>query len=40
MNYKLIYDNIIKRANKECSENKRNDGYFEIHHIVPKSLGR
>lgn len=40
MNYKRIYNNIVEHANKEYSENKRNVGYFEKHHILPKSLGR
>ncbi|WP_298751974.1 HNH endonuclease [uncultured Arcobacter sp.] len=37
MNYKNMYTQIINLAkNKNRS---KNDGYFENHHIVPKSLG-
>ena len=35
MNYKLLYEKIIERAkNRNCL-----NGYFETHHILPKSLG-
>lgn len=37
MNYKKIYSNIIKYR-KENPINK-NDGYSELHHILPRSLG-
>ena len=35
MNYKNIYDCLISEAQKRQSVK----GYFEIHHIVPRSLG-
>lgn len=43
MNYQRIYASIILRAQCEESErkwNKKNLGaYYEVHHIIPKSLG-
>ncbi len=39
MNYKLIYESIIKYAKKENENGNRSIGYFEKHHIFPKSLG-
>jgi hypothetical protein len=35
MNYKKIYDNLIKYR----QQNILSDGYIERHHIVPRSLG-
>ena len=35
MNYRLIYSNLIFKALARAN----NEGYFERHHIVPKSLG-
>jgi len=35
MNYELIYDNIIKKRKRQPIT----EGYFEIHHILPKSIG-
>lgn len=37
MNYQKNYNDLIERAKKK-KRNKKSD-YFEIHHIVPKSLG-
>lgn len=39
MNYKNIYYNIIEKAKNEDKDGKRSIGYFEKHHIQPKSLG-
>lgn len=42
MNYQRIYASIVLRAQSECVErsNKRKAGfYYEVHHIIPKSLG-
>jgi len=39
MNYKNIYDSIIKKAKEEELNGYRSLGYFEKHHILPKSLG-
>ena len=39
MNYKNIYYKIIEKAKEENINGKRNIGYFEKHHIQPKSLG-
>lgn len=38
MKYKIIYDALVKRAKDEELCGKRNEGYFEKHHILPKSL--
>lgn len=38
MKYKIIYDALVKRAKDEEAQGKRNEGYFEKHHILPKSL--
>lgn len=35
MNYKSVYDNLIVKAKKRGCP----DGYYEKHHIIPKSLG-
>jgi hypothetical protein len=37
MNYTRIYKNIIERAKQEQRDKKQ--GYFERHHILPKSIG-
>ena len=39
MDYKAIYYKIIKNAKKETENGNRSIGYFEKHHILPKSLG-
>jgi len=42
MNYQRIYDQICQRAKSELEqrkEHKKNEGYYEGHHIVPKCLG-
>lgn len=43
MNYQQIYVSIVLRAQYEASERKRNKkylgAYYEVHHIIPKSLG-
>lgn len=39
MDYKNIYYKIIKNAKKETENGNRCIGYFEKHHILPKSLG-
>lgn len=42
MNYQKIYDQICQRAKLELEQrkaNKKNGGYYEGHHIVPKCLG-
>lgn len=38
MNYQRIYYDIITRAKKEADDGKRSIGYYEKHHILPKSL--
>ena len=39
MDYKNIYYKIIEKAKNEDKNGKRGIGYFEKHHILPKSLG-
>lgn len=39
MDYKAIYYKIIEKAKKETENGNRHVGYFEKHHILPKSLG-
>ena len=39
MNYQRIYDEIIERAKSRGLNKKLLDGYFERHHIIPRSLG-
>ncbi|MCQ2209559.1 MAG: HNH endonuclease [Paludibacteraceae bacterium] len=39
MDYKTIYYDIIEKAKDEVKCGKRIVGYFETHHIVPKSFG-
>ena len=39
MDYKHIYYSIIEKAKNEDKDGKRSIGYFEKHHILPKSLG-
>ena len=39
MDYKNIYYKIIENAKKETENGHRFVGYFEKHHILPKSLG-
>ena len=39
MDYKAIYYKIIENAKKETENGKRSLGYYEKHHIQPKSLG-
>lgn len=36
MNYKAIYDNLIKRASSRIIDSL---AYYETHHIIPKCLG-
>lgn len=38
MNYKCIYNNLIKKANSE-NRSKSEKVYYEKHHILPKCLG-
>ena len=39
MDYKAIYYKIIENAKKETENGNRHVGYYEKHHIQPKSLG-
>lgn len=39
MNYRNIYYKIVEHAKQEDNDGLRSLGYFEKHHILPKSLG-
>lgn len=39
MNYKAIYYKIIEKAKQEENNGNRYVGYYEKHHILPRSLG-
>jgi hypothetical protein len=42
MNYQKIYDQICQKAKAELEQrkiHKKNGGYYEGHHIIPKCLG-
>ena len=38
MDYKAIYYKIIENAKTEVENGKRSLGYYEKHHILPRSL--
>jgi len=38
MNYQIIYDSIIKKAIQE-NRNRKDNKYYEKHHIIPRCLG-
>jgi hypothetical protein len=39
MNYKKIYDALVEKAKVRGLDKSQHEGYFEIHHIVPRCLG-
>lgn len=39
MNYQKIYNDLVEKAKVRGLDKKKHDGYFEIHHILPKCLG-
>jgi len=39
MNYKKIYDALVEKAKARGLDKSQHEGYFEIHHIVPRCLG-
>ena len=39
MNYKKIYDALVEKSKHRGLDKSQHEGYFEIHHIVPRSLG-
>src|SRR5690554_3281839 len=39
MDYKKIYDQLVEKAKPRGLDKTKNDGYFEIHHIVPRCMG-
>lgn len=39
MNYEKIYNALVEKAKVRGLDKSQHEGYFEIHHITPKSLG-
>lgn len=39
MNYEKIYNELVEKAKVRGLDKSKHEGYFEIHHILPKSLG-
>ena len=39
MNYAKIYNSLIEKAKPRGLDKSQHEGYFEIHHIVPRSMG-
>ena len=39
MEYSKIYDKIIARGKERGYDKRKLDGYYEMHHIIPKCLG-
>lgn len=39
MNYQKIYDALVEKAKPRGLDKSKYEDYFEIHHIVPRSLG-
>lgn len=39
MNYKKIYDQLVEKARPRGLDKNKHEGYFEIHHIVPRCMG-
>ncbi len=39
MNYEKIYNSLVEKAKPRGLDKSQHEGYFEIHHIVPRSLG-
>lgn len=39
LNYKKIYDALVEKAKVRGLDKSKYEGYFEIHHIVPRSVG-
>lgn len=39
MNYQKIYDQLVEKAKARGLDKSKHEGYFEIHHILPRCLG-
>lgn len=39
MNYSKIYNDLVEKAKSRGLDKSKHEGYFEIHHILPKCLG-
>lgn len=39
MDYKRIYDQLVEKAKPRGLDKSKHEGYFEIHHIVPRCMG-
>jgi len=39
MNYRKVYDQLVEKAKPRGLDKNKHEGYFEIHHIVPRCMG-
>jgi 5-methylcytosine-specific restriction endonuclease McrA len=39
LNYEKIYNDLVEKAKVRGLDKSQHEGYFEIHHIIPRSLG-
>jgi hypothetical protein len=39
MDYKKIYDSLVEKAKVRGLDKSKHEGYFEIHHILPRCMG-
>lgn len=39
MDYKKVYDQLVEKAKPRGLDKTKHEGYFEIHHIVPRCMG-
>jgi plasmid maintenance system antidote protein VapI len=39
MDYKKIYDSLVEKAKVRGLDKSKHEGYFEIHHIIPRCMG-
>lgn len=39
MNYEKIYNSLVEKAKQRGLDKTQHEGYFEIHHIIPRCIG-
>lgn len=39
MNYQKVYDQLVEKCKPRGLDKSKHEGYFEIHHIVPRCMG-
>ena len=39
MDYKKVYDQLVEKAKPRGLDKTKHEGYFEIHHIIPRCMG-